>query len=172
MDREATEARDCPPGRNSESESVRVRRKPEAVSPQERDAADDPADHAAGRREAVPHFQDLQRPVLPQFFRMVEEQMHQVGSDDAAGNRPRRELLHRLGLESAPARLAYQEPRGEQDPRCGEDTERLQRNRPDPQRRNDEVRNHAVTAGPRTLVTIQFMLLLLGWSAEGPVPSR
>src|SRR6266480_4081587 len=100
------------------------------------------AHHAAGRRQAVPHFQDLQRPVLPQFCRMVEEQMHQVGSDDAASNRPRRELLHRPGPESAPARLANQEPRGEQDPRCGEDTERLQRNWPDPQWRNDEVRNH------------------------------
>src|SRR5205814_9554422 len=98
--------------------------------------------------------------------------MHPVGSCDAAAKRPSRGLLNRPGLETAPARLAYEEPRGEQDPRCGEDTERLQRNRPDPQRRNDEVRNHAVTAGRRTLVTIQFMLLLLEWSAEGPVPSR
>src|SRR5437660_1618443 len=67
--------------------------------------------------------------------------MHQVRADDSAGDGPRRELLQRSRVQSSPARLAHQQPRREEDARRREDAKRLQRNRADPQGRNDEVRN-------------------------------
>ena len=137
--RKAPQPGDGPPRRDGQGEDVSVRGERQAADAEERGAGGEAAEHAAGRRQSVPHLQDLQRPARAQLLRMVEKQMDEMTTDDAAQERPGRERVHRRRVQSFLARAAQQEDGSKVDTGGREYPEGLHRERADAQRRDLEV---------------------------------
>ena len=90
--REASQPGHRPSGRDREREDVRVAREWNVPRTKEDRGREDAAEDPARRGEAVPNPEKLENAALPQFLRMVEEQVDKVPADDAGDHRPDGEI--------------------------------------------------------------------------------